>query len=150
MVVNRYLIDRPGIASLLKSSVIKLSTNVKPLLKGASNARGRLQFKFVGLHWKAILLKETITLLAKGKILLAQDAKFICHLKQAVLFRFVLGTDLKTPPSHTTAHTVPYTAVRTVMLFSNRGMATIQVCPFGRMASALVKTCADANLLKGH
>src|SRR5262245_18622524 len=27
---------------------------------------------------------------------------------------------------------------------------SIQPCPFGRMASALVKTCADAILPKGH
>ena len=29
-----------------------------------------------------------------------------------------IGRDLAAPPSHTTVHTVPYTAVRTVMLFS--------------------------------
>src|SRR5262249_52894783 len=29
-----------------------------------------------------------------------------------------IGRDLTAPPSHTTVHTVPYTAVRRVMLFS--------------------------------
>jgi len=57
MVVNRDLIDLPGIAPLLKSSIIKFSANIKPLLKDATKAWRGLEFELVRLH-KAILHKE--------------------------------------------------------------------------------------------
>jgi len=85
------LLDLPGIAPLLKSSIIKFSANIKPLLKDATKAWRGLEFELVR-HHKAILHKEICSnnyFIQERKILLAQDAKFICQLKQAVLFRFV-------------------------------------------------------------
>jgi hypothetical protein len=84
-----------------------------------------------------------------GRSTLGFPGSIVSFRRAVWIFIIMIGTDLTTPPSHTTAHTVPYTAVRTVMLFSNRGMATIQVCPFGRMASASV-FIADAILPKGY
>src|SRR5262249_18007207 len=38
-----------------------------------------------------------------------------------------IGRDLTAPPSHTTVHTVPYTAVRTVMLFSYQIISEVRL-----------------------
>ena len=49
-----------------------------------------------------------------------------------------IGRDLTAPPSHTTVHTVPYTAVRTVMLFSCQIISEVRL----RRSRHLIEQCS--------
>jgi hypothetical protein len=57
------------------------------------------------------------------RILLAKSPnKELMHFTQ-----IGIGRDLTAPPSHTTVHTVPYTAVRTIMLFSAQIISEVRL-----------------------